>query len=231
MKLSNIFSTLFSSKQPTSPTPTQTATFVPRYPMTAESESSVFRTQRDPYAVGAISSGKGDLGGKSYGVYQFASNEAVSSALRDFVNWPKNTLGSHLKKAGTLRSVEFDGAWRALALSNNREFGLVQENFAREVMWAPLIEKFTKYSTVDLTKRSDKLVDLVIGTVNQYGGLVQGIAKYVADNGGNSLSDNQVGILMQNYKLANVERHFRSSSAAVHRGIKNRIIRERKAFE
>ncbi len=205
--------------------------FVPRYKSTANNESSVFRTQKDPFAVGAISSGKGDLGGKSYGVYQFASNEAVSTALRDFVNWSKNPYKDVLRNSGALKSDNFDAAWKSLAATHNKEFGLVQENFARETMWAPLLDKFNKTSGVNLTSRSDKLIDLVVGTVNQYGKLVQGIARYVADNGGDKLSDNQVGILMQNYKLANVDSHFKSSSAAVRRGIRSRIIRERKAFE
>lgn len=205
--------------------------FIPKYRSTADNESSVFRTSKDPFAVGAISSGKGDLGGKSYGVYQFASNEAVSSSLRDFVNWSKNVHGPTLKQAGAIASSSFDAAWKKLALDSNKDFGILQENFAKEVLWVASLKKFEDASKVRLEKRSDRLLDLVVGSVNQYGKLIQGIAKYVAENGGDKLSDNQVGILIQNYKLANVDNHFKSSSAAVRRGIRSRIIRERKAFE
>lgn len=221
------------------PTPTSLTTlstegpgfFVPRYKQTADNESSVFRTQSDPYAVGAISSGKGDYGGKSYGVYQFPSAKAVSQDLINFNKWSKNPFADKLQNAGPIGITSYDAVWEDLAKTQNKSFGLVQENFAREVMWQPLLQKFTRTSLVDISGRSDKLIDLLVGTVNQYGGLVQGIAKYVADNGANKLSDNQIGILIQNYKLANVDNHFKSSSAAVRRGIRSRIIRERKEFE
>lgn len=204
--------------------------FVPRYKSTANNESSVFRTQKDPYAVGAISSGKGDLGGKSYGVYQFPSNRSVSTTLYDFINWSRNPFSAQLKKY-VVASTNFDNVWKELAITNNKEFGLIQEKFAAEVAWAPLLQKFAKISTVNLDTRSDKLLDIVVGTVNQYNTISQRIARYIAENGGNNLSDNQIGLLIQNYKLANVANHFKSSSPSVRRGITSRILRERRAFE
>ncbi len=220
------------------PTPTHYVTvlsegdqfFVPRYKSTASNESSVFRTKSDPYAVGAISSGKGDLGGKSYGVYQFPSNKAVSSTLIDFVNWTNNPYSEQLKK-NPLASAAFDAVWKSLATTDNKAFGMAQEKFAIEVAWAPLLKRFAKAAGVELSNRSDKLLDIAVGTVNQYGTVSQKMAKYVADNGGNSLSDNQIGLLIQNFKLANIDTHFKSSSASVRKGVKSRIMRERRAFE
>jgi hypothetical protein len=108
---------------------------------------------------------------------------------------------------------------------------MVQEKFAAEVACASLLKRFSKAAGIELNNRSDNLLDIVVGTVNQYGAISQKMAKYVADNGGDALSDNQIGLLIQNYKLANINTHFKSSSASVRKGIKSRIMRERRAFE
>ena len=205
--------------------------FKPKYPLTADAESGEFATATDPYAVGAIDDGEGDLGGKSYGTYQFPSSAKYRDHLVAFVNWVGNPFSKQLKDAGSIASQQFDVVWKQLAKTDNLEFGLAQETYCREFMWSELLKRFEDTSGVVLQNREDKLVDLVVGTVNQYGTISNSIAKYIATNGGDTLTTNQIGVLMQNYKLANNDTIFRSSSQSTRNGVEARILRERRLFE
>jgi len=202
--------------------------FVPKYPITAYHESGIYRRKGDPYAVGAVSSGKGDFGGKSYGVYQFPSSDP--SHLKSFINWKGNPFGERLKKF-PIGSSGFDAEWKSLGLDSNKKFGQAQETYHRNFEWNKQLSGFSSKSGVDFTGRSESLVDVVVGSVNQYGSLTTGQANYINSKGGNSLSDREIGVHLQNYKLANYQNNFRSSSPRVREAVKNRIIRERNIFE
>lgn len=221
--------------------------FVPKYASTAYSESSIFRRESDPYAVGAISNPtrRQDLGGKTYGVYQFESSvyrdgstrgaRAVqgSTAMR-FLNWEGNPYGSELKgivaKHG-MASAEFDAAWRRISTEDNKAFGLVQEQFMEVEREKQVKGFFDQIGASEEVRKDPRLVDLVMGTNNQYGGLSKGIANHVrARNRDGKLSAEEIGRLIQDHKRANVGRHFRSSPGA-HRGIYNRIAREKAMFQ
>jgi peptidoglycan hydrolase-like protein with peptidoglycan-binding domain len=75
---------------------------------------------------GTISTGNGDSGGKSYGAFQFSSNNNVPQA---FMNWLKNNntsmynqLYSAFKKDGRTLGSNFDATWRNLAQNNSDQF-------------------------------------------------------------------------------------------------------------
>lgn len=206
-------------------------TFVPKYTNTAQGETDSFRTQADPYAVGAISTGSGDLGGKSYGTYQFPSNTKVSNSLTGFVNSPSNPFSATLKAAGKIGSAAFDATWKSLATTANRAFGLAQEEFARNVMWAPIISNFETRSGIKLDQHAPILTDLIVGTANQYGNITNNIADYVKTSGGKNLTTNEVGKAVQDYKYKNVDNNFKRSSESVRNGVRKRIEREREPFE
>jgi hypothetical protein len=202
--------------------------FVPKYSQTAYNESGIYRTSSDPAAVGAISSGIGDYGGKSYGTYQFPSKN--STDLQNFVNWRNNPFGGELKGL-VIGSPAFDAKWKEIAERDNKRFGQAQEFFQETLAWDKDMREFQKLSGVNLENRSPELKDLIAGTVNQYRGLSQNQARHIARNGGDSLTDKQIGILLQNYKLANVEPNFKSSSPSVRNAVRNRIKSERSIFE
>ena len=86
---------------------------------------------------GTISSGYGDAGGKSYGMYQMASEPNIE-AVQSYVKWlqKKNYwFGENLAEypAG---SIAFDEAWRWLAYSANAsDFAQSQHEYIKETYY------------------------------------------------------------------------------------------------
>ncbi|MCB9674468.1 MAG: peptidoglycan-binding protein [Alphaproteobacteria bacterium] len=221
--------------------------FVPKYASTAISESGIYRGKNDPYAVGAISkpTRKQDLGGKTYGVYQFESSvyrdgstrgkKAVQgSTVMRFVNWEGNPYSKELKdvvKKHGVASKEFDAAWLELAHGQNKDFGEAQQKFMEKENNDRVNGFMDKIGASEAARKDPRLQDLVIGTYNQYSGITKSIASYVAaKNKGGKMSADEIGKLVQDYKRARVGSHFRSSPKA-HKGIYSRIAREKAMFK
>ena len=217
------------------PINTEGGSFQPRYPKSAYRESGVYRTKSDPYAVGAVSHGRGDHGGVSYGTYQFASRN--SSELNDFMQWESNPYRSEFQGL-TPGSTAFSNKWKEVSVRDNGGFGRAQESFHNETVWKPQVEKFESRAGITPSQRSDTLTDITVGTINQYGGLTGGMADHIkatnqsrVNSGQPPLTSNQIGIVLQDYKAANYRTHFKSSSESVKQGVLNRIRGERKLFQ
>lgn len=222
--------------------------FVPKYRATAYSESDMYRTKADPYAVGAITkpSKEDDAGGKTYGTYQFesyvykdgtkGSESAVSgSTVLRFVNWADNPYGARLKavvKDHGVASAEFDALWTELTAKENKAFGKAQERFLEHDVSAK-VKAFFDTAKVPAALREDAdLKDVAIGTVNQYGGLASGMATDLAAKIATMREPtaDQVGAALQDIKSGKVKSHFKSSPNAWD-GIQGRIDREKRLFQ
>jgi hypothetical protein len=90
---------------------------------------------------------------------------------------------------------------------------------------------FDQMGASEEARKDPRLADLVMGTRNQYAGLSNGIAKHVgARNKDGQLTADQIGKMVQDYKRSRVKSHFKSSPKA-HKGIYNRIAREKAMFD
>ena len=97
---------------------------------------------------GAISSGNGDPGGKSYGAYQFSSRYDIPRSFFRWCNKSKNSyyrsIGSRLEEAyekdHNSYSKNFDKTWRTLAEENSSGFLQAQRNFVRLEYYDPIVE-------------------------------------------------------------------------------------------
>jgi len=219
--------------------------FIPEYPMTAYHESGQYRTKSDPYAVGAITNPtkKGDLGGKTYGTYQFESfvhsgskkntKAAKGSTLMRFITWDKNPYGKELKAAADkhgLASSQFDAAWKEIAKNNNKPFGKMQEAFL-------LIDKMddanafmARAGISESVKKDPRIVDLVLGSANHAGTLIDGMADDLKRmQSKRKYSANELGRVITDYKHNKVTRWWRSSSDAW-AGLRARFKAEKKVF-
>lgn len=98
--------------------------------------SEIYESNGDP---GAIATVAGDNGGKSYGLYMFAS---ASDTPKAFFQWCQASSNAYYQGIGnTLSEVYyygtpgygpmFDQAWRDLAADNREGFGLAQRDFVR----------------------------------------------------------------------------------------------------
>ena len=223
--------------------------FVPKYRATAYSESDMYRTKADPYAVGAVTnpSQHDDDGGKTYGTYQFESyiykdgskksEDAVTgSTVMRFANWTDNPYGARLQavvKKNGVTSPEFDALWKELTAKENKDFGKAQERFL-EVDKADEVTALFDQAGVSAAARKDAdLYDIAIGTVNQYGSLAKGMAEAVKakqDAAKRPLTADEVGAALQADKTSKVKTHFKSSPNAWD-GINARIDREKGLFD
>ena len=118
---------------------------------------------------GCISSGLGDAGGKSYGMYQMSSRMGV---VDDYVQWLHNndywfaaSLAAH-----PVGSSEFDAAWRWLAESANRiDFEKSQHDYIRDSYYKPAVTTL-KNAMYDVEGKHNAVMrDVVWSRAVQYG--------------------------------------------------------------
>lgn len=224
------------------------AKFIPQFPMAAFHESGVYRRDWDPYAVGAISKPKksDDLGGKTYGTYQFESSMYLDgssrgnrggrgSTLDRFINDPANPFGPHLKAAAQthgLASRAFDALWTKFAREHNLAFGQAQEAFVLKDK-GNSVQNFMKLAKLSPeVSRDPRIIDLVMGTLNHVDSLANGAAIHLArlqERAGRSFSANEIGKALTEYKETKITSWFISSPGA-HRGIENRFEAENRVF-
>ncbi len=171
-----------------------------------------------------ISSGAGDYGGKSYGIPQFTSKGGGAS-INSFMNWLEKkdpAFAAPLTKH-TRMSSAFDAAWRKLGKEHNTEFATYQMQYSYNYYTAPFIKRAKQKFGVDLS-RSWALLEMAHSTAVQFGSG----GTYALGKINSSMSDAQIIKTCYRNKIANVKTYFRSSSAAVQNGVRNRFIREEK---
>lgn len=117
---------------------------------------------------GTISSGYGDAGGKSYGMYQFSSTMGV---VDNYVKWLRDKgywFGDELAKY-TVGSSYFDDAWRFLANSDNRgDFERSQHDYAKVIYYDRACSILAD-AGYHIEKHSKAMKDVVWSRAIQYG--------------------------------------------------------------
>lgn len=117
---------------------------------------------------GTISSGYGDAGGKSYGMYQFSSTMGV---VDNYVKWLRDKgywFGEELAKY-TVGSSYFDDAWRFLANSDNRgDFERSQHDYAKVIYYDRACSILAE-AGYHIEKHSKAMKDVVWSRAIQYG--------------------------------------------------------------
>ena len=117
---------------------------------------------------GTIYSGYGDAGGKSYGMYQFASNMGVADK---YVKWLQDNgywFGDELAKY-TVGSSYFDEAWKFLANSDNRgDFEKSQHDFTKAMYYDKACNALYNCGYI-ISGHSKAMKDVVWSRSVQYG--------------------------------------------------------------
>jgi len=125
--------------------------------------SAEYESNGDP---GTVSSGSGDLGGQSYGCYQFAINAGVVQA---FVRWlvdTGNAAGERLAQyeAGT---DEFNFMWEQEGALYGEAFAQAQRDYVQEQYYAPAVANLAEIG-FDATARSEALQQVIWSRAVQY---------------------------------------------------------------
>ncbi|MBQ6818749.1 MAG: SH3 domain-containing protein [Clostridia bacterium] len=134
--------------------------------------SQKYESNGDP---GLISGGIGDLGGASYGAYQFASKSGVpfvfakwcvSSGLGVSVG---NRLCDAYAKDGDSYSTNFNAQWKAIAAEDASGFYRLQRLYTREKYYLPAVKAFQEYLNLDVNQYGIALKNAVWSRTLQHG--------------------------------------------------------------
>lgn len=177
-----------------------------------------------PAGAGAISTGKGDHGGVSYGSYQLSTKMGT---LQEYLDQsPYGAQFEGLKPA----TPEFDTKWRDLA-KNDPGFGRDQHDFIGRSHYGEQ-DAALKARGIDLSGRGMAVQDALWSTSVQMRGLTPGIfdnglkEKFGNDYDLSKLSDKDIVDAVQDYKTNHVKTLF-SKSPDLHDALKDRFANEK----
>jgi len=125
---------------------------------------------------GAVSSGRGDPGGVSYGTYQLASKVGAVSAFIANEGRPwRADFGT-----ATPGSAAFSAAWKAIAAREPVDFAEAQHAFIRRTHYQPAVDLVAKRTGLDLDSRHAAVRDASWSVSVQHGGAAGILAEAVA---------------------------------------------------
>lgn len=176
--------------------------------------------------VNTISTGKGDHGGVSYGKHQLASkNGSMATFLKS-----KEAAQFSSQFAGlTPGSKEFNDAYAKLASGeSSSDFAKAQKQYIDRTHFEPTKNNVTKSTGIDIANRSKALNEAVYSTSVQYGaGGGSSLLKKAWKDLGPDADDATLISKLQDYKQANVDTNFKSSSADMRAGVAKRAGQEK----
>lgn len=118
-----------------------------------------------------VSSGAGDLGGKSYGIYQFSSSAGVVNA---FVEWLCNynedcyaNYGRVLKNAYPVNSKGFIDTWKNIGTVDATGFAKLQTEYAGDKYYNSAYFALLNHG-YDMTKHSEAMKAVLFSRAIQY---------------------------------------------------------------
>lgn len=192
---------------------------------TLGSLSARYESNGDP---GAVSTGRGDHGGVSYGMYQFSSTQG---SAQEFVDGLRDTHPEyHAVLDGlTPGTQEFSDAWRDLAARDPEGFAAAQHEAIERSHYEPQLRATEeRLPGIDLENRSDAVRDVLWSTAVQHGGRTDDIfERAVAGRDVTTMTDAEL------IRAVYAERgrddgtaYFGRSSEAVREGVMNRFRNE-----
>ncbi|MBU3114383.1 VgrG-related protein [Clostridium lacusfryxellense] len=179
------------------------------------------------YNPGTISNTPGDIGGKSYGAWQFSSK---TGSLNSFINSLNQTnkdfylkLTEAKSKDGNSFGRNFDAAWTSISANNKDEFLKIQKNSIKQNYYDVVATALnTKYG-FDINTKSNALKESLLSTAVQHG--VGGTLSVFSKLNLNKSDGNIINDLYNERQKVNV--YFKDSSAAVKQSVYNRFTKEK----
>ena len=116
---------------------------------------------------GTISTGWGDAGGKSYGLYQLSS---TAGSVRRFINWLGNVYTEYYYRLiqYTIGSDEFDNEWEEIADEDDEGFSQLQHDYIKALYYDEAVE-LLRENYFNIENHSEIMKDVVWSRAVQYG--------------------------------------------------------------
>lgn len=179
----------------------------------------------------------GDLGGASYGTYQFASYlpekmpdgrarpSAKNSPVLQYLSNSKfknNFIGL------TPATPEFDSKWKEVANRNSQEFKKDQHDYIQKKYYEVAVANLRRAS-IDLSSYGPAVQDLIWSGAVQFGPAnISAFKETIL--GKSQLSDRDIVTVVSDWKISNVNNLFKSSSDNIKAGVRNRYVSEKEAL-
>jgi hypothetical protein len=125
---------------------------------------------------GAVSSGRGDPGGVSYGIWQLSSRAGTAAAFAaaEGARWRGDFAGA------APGSPAFSAAWMRIAEREPEAFAEAQHHFILRTHYAPAVARLRQRTGLDLDTRHAAVRDAAWSVAVQHGGAVEVLAAGVA---------------------------------------------------
>jgi hypothetical protein len=125
--------------------------------------------------AGAVSSGKGDPGGVSYGIWQLSSRAGTAAAFagREGARWRDDFAGA------SPGSAAFSAAWRTIAVREPDIFAEAQHAFIERTHYRPAVAAVRQRTGLDLDARHQAVRDAAWSVAVQHGGAARVLASGV----------------------------------------------------
>lgn len=179
----------------------------------------------------------GDLGGASYGTYQFASYlptvmsngkarpSAKNSPVLQFVKNSKyKDKFANLEPA----TAAFDAKWKEIASTSSKEFKDDQHDYVKRKYYDVAIANLQRVG-LDLSKYGPAVQDLIWSGAVQFGPANITAFKETL-TGKSQLTDRDIVTIVSEWKIKNVDTLFKSSSEGIRAGVKARYQAEKTAL-
>jgi len=179
----------------------------------------------------------GDLGGASYGTYQFASylpatmsnGKARPSAKNSPVlQFLKNSKYKDKFAGLDPATPAFDAKWKEIATSSTKEFKDDQHEYVKQKYYNVAFANLQRVG-LDMTKYGPAVQDLIWSGAVQFGPANVTAFKETL-TGKSTLTDKDIVTLVSEWKINNVDTLFKSSSANIKAGVKTRYQGEKEAL-
>ena len=118
-------------------------------------------------AVSAISSGIGDRGGVSYGLYQMSS-QPDGGTVKKFIAQVKVQWAAKLALY-PIGSAEFNQTWQEIAKKDELNFGLAQHEFIKTTHYLPMVKAILIRCKTDLNTHSFAMQNVIWSCAVQHG--------------------------------------------------------------
>jgi hypothetical protein len=154
---------------------------------------------------GVISTGRGDHGGVSYGIYQMSSRKGV---VQEFIEQSAYAIRFSGLDAGT---DEFNNIWRDIATNYPEEFRSAQHDYIKKTHYDVQIRSVLSRCGFPIHNKNAALNDLVWSTSVQFGPRSRLIEKAIKSVDISSASIIEIIGAVQDYKISKNSSLFASS--------------------
>lgn len=157
--------------------------------------------------AGAVSSGQGDPGGVSYGIWQLSSRTGTAAAFvaAEGARWREDFAGA------PPGSPAFSAAWKAIAAREPEAFAEAQRGFIARTHYRPVVTAVERQAGIDLDGRHPAVRDAVWSVAVQHGGAATILTTAVA------VADAALARSLESYDRRLVEAIYAERSAYVQR--------------